>query len=148
MSACLLPVPPPGATVSSRLAIQQTTQLAFSSNTFVCELSFWVVVIPSLQLIPGSEQWQVLFCRRNCFLFALLCNDRCIGVIIEDLDACFKVNARNMECLSRPVLCCPWDKIKWFDRSPFNCGEKFHSCLFLYLETALKAKNIFLTTWI
>ena len=140
MSACLLPVPPPGARVSSRLAIQQTTQLAFSSNTFVCKLSFWVVVIPSLQLIPGSEQLAGFILH---FLFALLCNDRCIGgVIIEDLDACFKVKARNMEeCLSRPVLCCPWDKIKWFDRSPFNCGEKFHSCLFLYLETALKAKN-------
>ena len=82
-------------------------------------------------------------------LFALLCNDRCIGVIMEDLDACFKVKARNMEeCLSRSVLCCPWDKIKWFDRSPFNCGEEFHSCLLLYLETALKAKNIFLTTLI
>ena len=26
-------------------------------------------VIPSLQLIPGSEQWQVLFCRRNSLLF-------------------------------------------------------------------------------
>ena len=115
----------------------------FSSNTFVCELSFFCDSLSTAY----TRLWAMAGFILQEKLLPLLCNGSCISVI-EDLDACLKVKARNMECLSRPVLCCPWDKIKWFDRSPFNCGERFHSCLFLYLETALKAKNIFLTTWI